>query len=165
MSCHPWGEGGSWGVPLFLSTFINKLDRKGRVSVPAPFRSALADQSYPGVVLFPAINSRALEGSGMDRMEELYARIAALPEFSDERDAISTIFADAQQLPFDSEGRITLPPEFCEHAGIVLEMGAAFVGNGKTFQIWEPGRFELHQQERRARARSVTLPLPAPAPK
>ena len=43
------------------------------------------------------------------------------------------------------------------------EMGAAFVGSGKTFQIWEPARFELHQQERRARARGVTLPLPAPA--
>ncbi len=150
-------------MALFLSTFINKVDRKGRVSVPAPFRVALADQSYPGIVLFPAVNSRALEGSGIDRMEELYARIAALPEFSEERDAISTIFADAQQLPFDSEGRIMLPPEFCEHAGIVLEMGAAFVGSGKTFQIWEPARFELHQQERRARARGVTLPLPAPA--
>jgi MraZ protein len=156
------GEGrGRKPVALFLSTFVNKVDRKGRVSVPAPFRTALADQSFPGIVLFPAVNSRALEGSGIDRMEDLYARIEQLPEFSEHRDAISAIFADAQQLPFDSEGRIMLPPEFCEHAGIVLEAGAAFVGNGKTFQIWEPARFEGHQHERRARARGVTLPPPA----
>lgn len=145
-------------MALFLSTYVNKVDRKGRVSVPAPFRSAIADQPFAGIVLFPAINSRALEGSGIDRMQDLTRRLEVLPEFSEERDALSAIFADVQQLPFDGEGRIMLPPEFCEHAGIVLEGGAAFVGNGKTFQIWEPARFERHQQERRARARGVTLP-------
>lgn len=145
-------------MALFLSTFVNKVDRKGRVSVPAPFRSAIADQPFAGIVLFPAINTRALEGSGIDRMEELTRRLEALPEFSEERDALSAIFADTQQLPFDGEGRIMLPAEFCEHTGIVFEGGAAFVGNGKTFQIWEPARFEIHQQERRARARGVTLP-------
>ena len=145
-------------VALFLSTFVNKVDRKGRVSVPAAFRAAVANLSFSGIVLFPAINTRALEGSGIDRLEELSARVDALPEFSEDRDALSSIFADAQPLPFDSEGRIMLPPELCEHAGIVLEGGAAFVGVGKTFQIWEPGRFERHQQERRARARGITLP-------
>jgi MraZ protein len=158
------GEGREPGVALFLSTFVNKVDRKGRVSVPASFRTAIANLSFSGVVLFPAINNRALEGSGIDRLEELSARVDSLPEFSDDRDALSSIFADAQALPFDSEGRIMLPPELCEHAGIVLEGGAAFVGVGKTFQIWEPGRFERHQQERRARARGITLPPLASPP-
>jgi MraZ protein len=152
-------------VALFLSTFTNKVDRKGRVSVPASFRSALADQSFAGIVLYPGLNNRSLEGSGMDRVEDLTRRIEALAEFSEERDALAAIFADMQQLPFDGDGRIMLPSEFCEHAGIVLEGGAAFVGNGKTFQIWEPGRFERHQQERRARARGITLPPLAGLPK
>jgi MraZ protein len=145
-------------VALFLSTFINKVDRKGRVSVPATFRAAVADQSFAGIVVFPAINFTAIEGSGIDRIEELMNRVDALPEFSDDREAVSAIFADMQQLPFDGEGRIMLPPELCEHAGIVLEGAAAFVGNGRTFQIWEPARFERHQQERRSRARGLTLP-------
>ena len=145
-------------MALFLSTFINKVDRKGRVSVPATFRASLASQSFAGIVVFPAVNLRALEASGIDRIEELNGRVEQLAEFSDEREAISTIFADAQQLPFDSEGRILLPPELCEHAGIVLEGGAAFVGHGSTFQIWEAARFEAYQQERRARARGITLP-------
>ena len=145
-------------MALFLSTHINKVDRKGRVSVPAAFRLALAELSFSGIVVFPAIHSRALEGSGIDRLEELSARVDALPEFSEERDALASIFADAQPLPFDSEGRIMLPPELCEHAGIVLEGGAAFVGQGRTFQIWEPRRFEEHQAGRRAKARGLTLP-------
>jgi MraZ protein len=144
-------------VALFLSTYVNKVDRKGRVSVPAAFRTEVAALSFAGVVLFPALNTRALDGSGIDRLEELSARIDALPEFSDERDALSSIFADATPLPFDSEGRIMLSPELCEHAGIVFEGGAAFVGSGRTFQIWDPARFQLHQQERRARARGLTL--------
>jgi MraZ protein len=159
----PGGEGWEPNVALFLSTYLNKVDRKGRVSVPASFRAAIANQSFSGIVLFPAINTRALEGSGIERLEELSSRIDGLAEFSDERDALSAIFAEAQQLPFDSEGRVILPPELCEHAGIVLEGGAAFVGFGRTFQIWEPGRFERQQQERRARARGITLP-PLKAP-
>jgi MraZ protein len=152
-------------VALFLSTYVNKVDRKGRVSVPAAFRSELANLSFAGVVLFPALNTRALDGSGIDRLEELSARIDALPEFSDERDALSSIFADATPLPFDSEGRIMLSPELCEHAGIVFEGGAAFVGSGKTFQIWDPARFQQHQQERRARARGLTLASLPPSAK
>ena len=143
---------------LFLSTYVNRIDRKGRVSVPAAFRAELANLSFGGIVLFPAINSRALEGSGIDRLEELSTRIDALPEFSDERDALSSIFADAHQVPFDGEGRVILPPELCEHAGIVLEGGVAFVGAGRTFQVWDPARFEEYQQQRRARARGVVLP-------
>jgi len=145
-------------VALFLSTYVNKVDRKGRVSVPAPFRAAIAAQSFAGIVVFPAINLAALEASGIDRMEELSSRINALPDFSEERDAISAIFPDTQQLPFDGEGRIILPPKLAAHAGIVIEGNAAFVGLGSTFQIWEPERFERHQQQRRERARGLTLP-------
>src|SRR5579885_3854539 len=146
------------GVALFLSTFVNKVDRKGRVSVPGSFRTALAGQSFAGIVVFRALNYAALEACGMDRSEDMTNRLDALPEFSEERDALSSIFADMHELPFDGEGRVVLPPALCEHAGIVLEGAAAFVGAGRTFQIWEPGRFERHQEERRSRARGLTLP-------
>ena len=78
------------------------------------------------------------------------ARVDALDEFSEDRDALSSIFADAQQLAFDGEGRIILPQALCEHAGITEN--AAFVGLGRTFQIWEPQRFE-QPPRRAARAR------------
>jgi MraZ protein len=147
---------------LFFSTVVNKVDRKGRVSVPATFRAALEGLSFPGVILFRSFRLPALDGNGIDRMEELSARIDALDEFSEDREALASIFADAQQLPFDGEGRIVLPEALSAHAGITEN--AAFVGLGRTFQIWEPQRFEKHQQDLRERARRQGTTLPSRRP-
>ena len=148
-------------MALFLSTFVNKVDRKGRVSVPATFRAALAGQSFNGIIAFRSFKLPALEASGIDRMEEMSARVDALNVFSEDRDALSSIFADAQQLAFDGEGRIVLPESLCQFAGI--HESAAFVGLGRTFQIWEPERFTRHQQELRERARQQGTTLPSHA--
>lgn len=148
-------------MALFLSTFVNKVDRKGRVSVPASFRAALAGQSFLGIVAFRSFKLPCVEGSGIDRMEALSGRVDAMGQFSESSDNASVVFSDAQQLPFDGEGRIMLPEVLAEHAGITEH--AAFVGQGRGFQIWEPERFKAHQSELRDRARrqGVTLP-PAP---
>src|SRR6185437_31401 len=124
----PWGS----AVALFLSTFVNKVDRKGRVSVPASFRAALAGQSFAGIVAFRSFRTAAIEGSGIDRIEEMSARLDALDQFSEDYESLASIFADAQQLPFDGEGRIVLPEALATHAGITDS--AAFVGLGRTFQ-------------------------------
>ncbi len=147
-------------MALFLSTFINKVDRKGRVSVPAPFRAAVAGQSFKGVVAFRSYRDATIEACAMDRMERLSDSVDALDQFSDEQDELtSTIFADAHQLPLDGDGRIILPAVLAEHAGITNT--AAFVGRGATFQIWSPEAFENHQAEARERAgrRNATFKL------
>ena len=57
----PWARvGGKSG--MFLSTYVNKVDRKGRVSVPATFRASLAaeTQRFPGVIVFPSYKYPAL---------------------------------------------------------------------------------------------------------
>ena len=147
-------------MALFLSTFINKVDRKGRVSVPAPFRAAVRDQSFKGIVAFRSYREATIEACAIDRMEQLSDSVDALDQFSDEQDELaSTIFADAHQLPIDGDGRIVLPAILAEHAGITN--AAAFIGRGATFQIWSPDAFELHQVEARARAgrRNATLRL------
>jgi MraZ protein len=148
-------------VALFLSTFVNKVDRKGRVSVPAAFRTVLAtqSQSFQGIVAYRGFNHPVIEASGMDWIEELSRRLDTLDELSEERDALSALFADVQQLPFDGEGRIVLPEALVAHAGITEN--AAFVGNSGSFQIWEPERFARHQDERRALVRERGLTLPA----
>jgi len=145
-------------VALFLSTFMNKVDRKGRVSVPASFRSALAGQSFNGVVAFRSFKTTALECSGMDRMEDIARRLGALEEFSDEHDTLSTLFSDAQQMPFDTEGRIILPEAMIEFAGI--KEIAAFVGVGPSFQIWEPQAHAAVRDAARQRARDKGLTMP-----
>ena len=156
----PGVYGGALGekVELFLSTFVNKVDRKGRVSVPATFRAAVADQSFPGIVVFPSFKYRALDASGIKRMEEMSERLNTLDEFSEEHENLAMLFAAAQALPFDTEGRIVLPGDLAEHAQIVDS--AAFVGLGKSFQIWEPTRFSEHQAMLRERARTQGTRLP-----
>jgi MraZ protein len=145
-------------VALFLSTFVNKVDRKGRVSVPASFRAALAEQSFAGIIAFRSFKSSAIEGSGIDRLEEMSARLDALDQFSEESESLASIFADAEQLAFDSEGRIILPQSLADHAGITET--AAFVGLGRTFQIWEPEAHKAHQEALRERARRQGTTLP-----
>jgi MraZ protein len=144
---------------MFLSTYVNKVDRKGRVSVPATFRASLAAQRFPGIVAFPSYKYRALDGNGVDRMEELIARLDTLEEFSDEHENLSALmFASSQRLPFDTEGRILLPADLAEHAFITDS--AAFVGLGKSFQIWDPGRFAEHLATLRERARRQGTRIP-----
>jgi MraZ protein len=145
-------------VALFMSTYVNKVDRKGRVSVPATFRAAVADQSFPGIVVFPSFKYEALDASGIKRIEEMTARQNTLDEFSDEHENIGMLFAMSQPLTFDTEGRIVLPENLAEHAHITDS--AAFVGLGKSFQIWEPNRFAEHQAALRERARLQGTRLP-----
>lgn len=145
-------------VELFLSTYVNKVDRKGRVSVPATFRAAVADQSFPGIVVFPSFKHEALDASGINRMEEMSERLNTLDEFSEEHENLAMLFASSQALPFDTEGRIVLPETLAAFAHI--SESAAFVGLGKSFQIWEPDRFADHQAMLRERARRQGTSLP-----
>ncbi len=146
-------------MAIFIGTFENKVDAKGRVSVPAQFRQALAGLPFNGIAAFRSHRADAVEGCGMDFMEQMIARVGELDLFSANSDDLATtIFSDSQQLPFDSTGRIQLPENFRSHAGITGK--AAFVGMGQLFQIWEPGRLEAHKAEARERARQQRLTLP-----
>jgi MraZ protein len=151
-------------VASFSSTFINKIDSKGRVSVPASFRAILTGQSFNGVVLYPSMKVRAVEAGGIELVEDLRDQLDALAGQSDEYEALASMLPEMLQVPFDSEGRIILPPSMLEHAGIIES--AAFAGYGRTFRIWDPERLRRHQQEMRelVRDRGFTLP-PRRAPK
>jgi MraZ protein len=148
-------------VAIFIGTFENKVDQKGRVSVPAQFRQALAGQAFNGIAAFRSHRADAVEACGMDFMEQMIARASEIDLFSETHDDLATtIFSDSQQLGFDSTGRIMLPDSFRTHAGIADR--AAFVGMGQLFQIWEPEKLEAHKAAARQRARQQRLTLPAP---
>ncbi|MBP9050473.1 MAG: division/cell wall cluster transcriptional repressor MraZ [Alphaproteobacteria bacterium] len=146
-------------MPIFLSQFLSKLDRKGRVTVPAPFRAALLGQPYQGVVLFKATNHPCLEGFDFSTMEELSLRLDQFDLFSSEQDDLATtIFGEAVPCPFDSEGRIGIPDGLLEFAGI--HENATFVGLGRKFQVWDAERFETRRLAARAHVidKGMTLP-------
>ena len=126
---------------MFLSTYENRIDRKGRVSVPANFRSHLSNLGYNGVICYPSFNNSSIEAWPQDRIEKISNTIDSLNPFEEKRDFFATsILSESVNLQFDSEGRISLTPKLLRHAKIRNSM--LFVGQGKTFQIWEPTTFE-----------------------
>ena len=144
-------------MAVFLSTFANKVDRKGRVSVPAPFRGVLDRQNSTGIILYPSFKHPCIEGSGDERIQEIVDSIDALDVFSDEAENLQTILADARHLSIDTDGRIVMPPELLDYAG--LRDSATFVGLGKSFQIWAPAAVDAHRERNRARAREQGVTL------
>lgn len=137
-------------APLFLSTYRNAVDSKGRVSVPAPFRAALAGQTFQGIVAFGSVSVPAIEAFGMDRMERLSQHMDQhFDVFSQDQDDWASIFADAQPLAFDSTGRITLVDTLRQHGQ--LTDSVLFVGRGPTFQLWNPTLFQEYQAQARQR--------------
>ncbi|MGO1078455.1 division/cell wall cluster transcriptional repressor MraZ [Inquilinus sp. CA228] len=152
----------------FTGTYVNKVDKKGRVSVPAPFRTtleALAPVVKPDgpaakpvliVNLKPTPDRRALDGVTEAYMDEVQRRLDAMDLYSPEREALEIReFSETEHLQIDSDGRIILPRQMMELAGITENV--AFMGMGSRFQIWEPEALKAHQQARLAASRDMTL--------
>jgi MraZ protein len=136
---------------MFLSTYENKIDKKGRVSVPASFRSHLSNLGYNGVICYPSFNNQSIEACSQDRIEKLSTSIDSLSPFEEKRDFFATsILSESINLQFDGEGRISLSTKLLKHAKIKNNM--LFVGQGQTFQIWEPTAFEKFKVNARKKA-------------
>ena len=136
---------------MFLSSFENKLDKKGRVSVPATFRSYLSSMGYNGFIGYPSFNYSAIEACSQDRIEKLSNAIDSLNPFEEKRDYFATsILSESVNLQFDTEGRIILTEKLLKHASI--KNNILFVGLGKTFQIWDPNIFEKYKVDAKKKA-------------
>ena len=126
---------------MFLSSYENKIDKKGRVSVPATFRSYLNSMGYNGFITYPSFNHPSLEACSQDRIEKLSNTIDSLNPFEEKKDFFATsILSESINLQFDNEGRVQIITKLLKHAKIKNSM--LFVGKGKTFQIWEPASYE-----------------------
>jgi|TARA_B110000967_G_C18824965_1_gene530830 MraZ protein len=134
-----------------MSSAINKIDSKGRISIPAPFRSVLEFQGYPGVYLFPSFTSKAVDGGGQDLIDQISLSVEKMQLFAEETDALSTaLFADTYSLSYDQDGRISLPEILIEHAN--LSEKVIFVGQGRKFQMWNPDDFNEFKREAKIKA-------------
>jgi MraZ protein len=137
---------------LFLGTHKNKVDSKGRVSVPSSFRDALSKEHFRGIILFPSLhNDHVLEGCGLSYLERIAAAASSqMDVFSAQMDDLSAaIAAGSQQLPFDPEGRIVLPAHFLAYANVTSLV--TFVGKFDRFQLWNPDAYAIHEGHALAR--------------
>jgi MraZ protein len=133
----------------FVSTFTNKIDAKGRVSIPAPFRAVLERDGYGGgIYCYPSLDAPALDAGGERLAQKIDGLLGGLPDYSDERDQLSVaLYGDVQILAIDGDGRIVLPQGLRAHAGLQSEV--TFVGLGDKFQMWAPERFDNRRKAAR----------------
>jgi MraZ protein len=138
----------------FVSTFTNKIDTKGRVSVPASFRTVLAKDNYDGIYCYPSLDAPALDAGGKRLVDKINGLVQDLAPYSDEYDHLATaLFGTSELLSIDQDGRTILPERLREHAGISTHV--TFVGLGEKFQMWEPKRFSTHLSEARQKVRDL----------
>ena len=142
----------------FMGTHTNKLDAKGRVSIPAPFRTALRNGDDSGaLILRPSHKYPCLEGWPVAAFMALASSMQHMPTLGDDQEDLAfALYASATTLEPDREGRIVLPAGLSSYA--CLKDAVCFVGLSNRFQIWEPEAAERRLAEARTRARGLALP-------
>ena len=124
-------------MDLFVSTFVNKIDKKGRVSLPSIFRSALPKDYKNEIILSKSLRNKAIEGLSVIRVKEIASRINNLDFFSEEHEDFTTsIFSEMLPTNLDKEGRFLIPEKLKDFANIKNEV--TFIGQGYFFQIVNP---------------------------
>ena len=135
---------------LFLSKYLHKIDKKGRVSLPSTFRNSLPKENKNELILFKSLKFPAVDGCSYSRINKIAERIDQLDIFSDDQDDFSTsIFSETVPTSLDKEGRFLIPEFLKIYSKIVNEV--MFVGQGHYFQIWEPKAAIEHQKKSRQR--------------
>lgn len=138
----------------FLSNATNRIDSKGRVSVPGPFRAVLQTMAISELYTLQSLDMPAVDAGGMDLLERYEMRIGDADPLMQTSDDLSFFcHGDGSFLKLDSTGRITMTDAIREHTGIKDEV--AFVGRGSFFQMWKPEAFRAHREAVRERLRAV----------
>lgn len=140
-------------MSFFKGTIINKIDSKGRLSVPARFRAVLEADGLNTVYCCKSLTHNTLEAGGRRLLDEVDRMLSSLDLYSSQRhDLAHALIGESDDLPIDKEGRIILPDSFCDFAKLKDEV--AFVGIGLRFEMWAPKELDKHIATARSRARS-----------
>ncbi|MCL4107681.1 UNVERIFIED_CONTAM: hypothetical protein GTU68_022142 [Idotea baltica] len=149
-------RGGTGVARRFRGESHHKVDKKGRVSVPALFRRVLeeGDPNWPEktpelVIVYGDHRRNYLECYTIEAIEDVDAKIDAMPRGSVERKMLQRMF-HGQSFPtsVDETGRLVLPAKLREKIGLDLDSEAFFIGAGDTFQIWNPATYETEETAR-----------------
>ncbi|MBN9671654.1 division/cell wall cluster transcriptional repressor MraZ [Roseibium aggregatum] len=146
----------------FVSHFTNRLDAKGRVSIPAPFRAVLARDGFEGLYCIKSSHCSAVDAGGNELLAEIEKRSENFIKLSPDHDALAiALFGESENPKIDGDGRMTISEMIRDHTGITDQV--TFVGLKYKFQIWEPEKFREYSAEAQKRALAM-LSGQAPAP-
>ena len=141
----------------FRGESLHKVDRKGRVSIPAHFRRVIeaCDPNWREkippelVIVYGDPRKKYLECYTIEAIEAVDSKIDIMPRGSKQRKALERIF-NGQSVPtsIDETGRLVLSAKLKEKAGILHE--AYFIAAGDTFQIWNPETYKFDREQSEA---------------
>ena len=138
----------------FVSNYTLRLDAKGRVSIPAPFRGVLVRDGFEGLYCYPTLDHAAIDAGGNALLADIESLVTRYPPYSNAREEfLVALYGTSETLKLDGEGRVGLTDELKSHANITDAV--TFVGLGHKFQIWEPQRFRAHLAQATATLRAA----------
>lgn len=132
----------------FLSHATNRIDTKGRVSVPASFRTVLQERNVQDLYGFQDFMFPAISIGGPDLMQRYEQQLSSLDAFSPEAHQMSLlIHGGGIFMKLDQEGRLMVTDFIRSFTGITTDV--TFVGRADYFQLWQPDAFQEAQREAR----------------
>ena len=131
----------------FVGKFLNKIDKKGRVSVPALWRPKLLGEGFSGIVAQLTNGYNSVDGYSKNYLERYQDWLDKQDPHIEGNEYEATLIFGSSMLPFDREGRVLLPDMIRKKAQ--LENDALFVGMGRKFRIWEPSSFDSYEKKAR----------------
>jgi MraZ protein len=144
----------------FVGTHFGKLDRKGRIAVPAPFRAELEAAATAHLVFRVSHQNPCIEARSRPVFQQMVESIRRMPHFSEDRETMEAgLIADSAMLRIDGDGRLVLPEDMVN--ALALEENIAFLGKGDRFEIWNADAARAHVAEAKARVRDRKLTLEA----
>jgi MraZ protein len=138
----------------FISTFTNRVDAKGRVSIPASFRAVLSDDGFDGIYCCPTLDRKAVDAGGNRFRQTIREFLRGFEPLSEDHELLATtLIGESEVLKFDQDGRVVLTDTIRKYAGITDKV--TFVGQDYKFQLWEPERFIAYREEAKNRLRDI----------
>lgn len=164
---------------MFLSTYLMKVDGKGRVSVPAAWRAHLSQDGFDGFIAFQSLTHAAVDARSKDGFGQLMAKLRSDSEaragtletelFVEGDNDAAYLSSVAIDVSFDGEGRLSLPATLWSALGVTSGADKpgqlAFVGRNSYFQIWTAAAWAQQSESERTRfmtriANRRVVPLP-----
>ena len=133
---------------LLTGTFVRTVDEKLRVAIPKSLKAALEEAGKGTLYMAPGTDG-SLALYTEQALSSLAARLsAASPAGQDVRAFSRMFYARAHTVEIDSQGRVRVPPDLAQLAG--LEKEAVLIGVQDHLELWDRRRWETYLAERQA---------------
>jgi MraZ protein len=124
---------------MFLGEYEHTIDAKGRMAVPARFRT----QIEGGAVISKGMGT-CLSIYPLARWEEKSSELVAGKTNDELRDFERRIYPSASEVELDAQGRMVIPAKLRAYAHLETEVTVA--GIRDHFEIWDRATWRVYQE-------------------